>query len=468
MSQNNNYDAIAELSKLPQFQFIDERQMQKWVDRVMAIDPERIEWHVRRLSGIGGSEIGVLVGALRNYYHPHSSAPHIVGSKLLSVLPEEPNGDMMRGTQLEPMARDIYRKQILKSYPNAKPRDDIMEDLQTFRDDQRPWLIGTPDEVMELEPGKVWIIDYKCPTPAALQEYAISGVPFYYAAQLHHYAVIAEKKGHKIAGLQLASLDMKNWNMDLRDVPYEKTFADECLHAGDYYWDNFVMMGTIPQMGKIKRYGEAADVHENLREAAVSYSLWKNLGNYAVKQGDLVAQKIKTSGITLESDVDSISIGIVDIRAERTLDIDAMANAIGEEEGIDPEQYRKPGEWDAAKLLAEIVQTNGITDPEDPRLAKFKTTGEYDPKLILDVFRRLGKDIGPFIQEEEIKFALAKGKGEYTATLSSVMKDAAAEGAKPLVETMRDRVIEAEKALCEAQIEHSIAKRAKKAVKTKI
>ena len=462
-SEKKDFDAVAELAKLAQFQFIDERQLQKWVDRVMEIDPERIEWHVRRLSGIGGSEIGVLVGALRNYYHPHSSAPHVVGSKLLEVLPEEPNGDMLRGTTLEPVARDIYRKQILKTYPLAKPRDDIMDDLQTFRDEERPWLIGTPDEVMELEPGKIWIIDYKCPTPAALAEYAISGVPFYYAAQLHHYTTIAQKMGYEIAGLQLASLDMKNWNMDLRDVPYEKSFADECLHAGDYYWNEFVMKGVVPPMGKVKRYGDAEDVHDNLREAAVSYSLWKTLGNFAIKQGDLVGQRIRESGITMDASVDSINIGITDIKAERTLDVEAMAHALNTEDGIDTKPLRKEGSWDIAKLLTEVIRANGITDADDPRLDAFRNVGEFDQKLVLDAFRRIGKDISPYVLDEEIKLVLAKGKNEYAATVSGAMKDAASEGAYALVDQMRDRVIEAEGAFNEALMEKSRAKRSKKA-----
>lgn len=438
-----SFDAKAELRKLPQFPFIDERRIDKWIDRVMSIDPERIEWHVRRLSGIGGSEIGVLVGALRGYYHPHSSDTELVGHKLLHVLPTEPNGDMLRGQVLEPVARDIYRKQILERFPQAIPRDDIIENLGKFRDEKRPWLIGTPDEVMEVEPGKIWIIDYKCPTPDALAEYAISGVPFYYAAQLHHYRFIAQKMGYQIDGLQLASLDMKKWRMDLRDVPYDAALEAECLFAGDHYWTDFVMQGRIPSTNASKRYGEATDIHDNLREGAILYTLWGSIGNHFAKRQAQIGDRVRDANLTLDPSVDSVSVGIVDIKAEREFDEDGMAKAL-EEQGVDASNFTQEGDWDVAALLDALIKSGNFSGPDDPRLANFRQAATFDTKAMQEQFRKLGLDMSPFIQSETIKFGLSRSKTPYAEHIRSSLKEIVESSSKQYVDTVRDKLIAAE------------------------
>ncbi len=436
------FDPVQELKTLPQYPFIDERRVALWVDRVMSIDPERIEWHVRRLSGFGGSEIGVLVGALRGYFHPHSSATELVGQKLLHVLPDEPNGHMLRGQLLEDFARDMYRKQILEQYPQAKPRDDIIANLGKFRDAERPWIIGTPDEVMELEPGKIWIIDYKCPTPDALSEYGVSGVPFYYAAQLHHYRHIAEKMGYEIAGMQLASLDYVKFRMDLRDVPYDQVLADECIYAGDYFWNEFLLRGLIPSSGAGKTYGDAADVHENIAEATALYAIYKNIGNHFSKQGDLVAKKLSECGLGLHPDVDSITVGIVDVKADRQINPVSMAAELGKH-GIDPKEFTKPGDWDVDKVVSALAEAKGVS-PEDPSMDAFRKAADLSPADLLAHFRRLGLSLAPHIQSEGLKLALARGKSPYVGEISGAIKEHIAEKSTEFADKVRDFAIDAE------------------------
>lgn len=444
------FDPAKELQTLPQYPYIDQRRVPLWVDRVMSIDPERIEWHVRRLSGFGGSEIGVLIGALRGYFHPHSSATALVAQKLLHSLPEEPNGHMLRGQLLEDFARDMYRRQILEIYPQAKPRDDIIADLGKFRDAERPWIIGTPDEVMELEPGKIWIIDYKCPTPDALAEYGVSGVPFYYAAQLHHYRHIAEKMGYEIDGMQLASLDYVKFRMDLRDVPYDPVLAEECIFAGDHFWNNYLLKGLIPSSGAGKTYGSSEDVHDNIAEATALYAIYKNIGNHFSKQGDLVAKTLSSSGLTLDPSVDSISVGIVDVKAERSFDEKAMAAEL-KSHGMDPKEFTKPGEWDPERLAQALSAQMGVS-PSAPEMDAFRKPEELSAADLLGHFRRLGLDITKHIQNDGLKLALARGKSSYVSEISSSIKDRIAEQASPFAEQIRDFAISAEEAWQEREI----------------
>lgn len=457
------YDPLAELKTLPQFPHIEPRRIARWVDRVEQIDPGRMPWHVRRLSGIGGSEIGVLVGALRGYFHPHSSATKMARQKLLLDLPEEPNGHMLRGQELEPMARDIYRKQILEIFPQAKPRDDIIETLGKFRDEKRPWVIGTPDEVMEVEPGKIWIIDYKCPTKASLAEYSTSGVPFYYAAQLHHYRYIAQKMGFKIDGLQLASLDYDNWRMDLKPVPFDPVLEADCLFAGDYYWNEHVLKGIVPPLGTAKKFGNASELPDNLVSIAADYALERSIANHFDRRADNIVQNIRDADLRLDPNVDSINVGIVDVKAKRSLDFDKMAQEL-QKHGIAQADLMQPGEWDTDKVLKALAQARGA-DPEnlasDSIFATLKTAPTLSEKTVLEKFRALGFDLSPFIISEELSFGLSRGKNAYAEHMSATIKETLKDSAASISETLRESMINAEFEFNAADIERT-AKRSRK------
>lgn len=439
----SSYNPISELQTLPQFSFINPDRFQPWIDRVNAIDPGRLPWHVRRLSGFGGSEIGVLVGALRGYYHPHQSANQLVAMKLLNVLPEPPNGDLLRGQEMEEFARAKYRQQILLRYPNAKPRDDIIEHLGKFRDPKYPWLIGTPDEVIEVEPGKIWIVDYKCPNPTALEEYKNSGVPFYYSAQLHHYRYIAEQMGYEISGLELASLDYKEWNMFCQEVPYSKNLEEQCLYAGDYYWNQFVMKGVVPPKDGVKRYGDIADLHNNLREGAVLYTLYASVSNYLAKQKDRIHDLIKQSGASLDTSVDNISVGLVNILANREYDLTAFDQEL-QKQSIPRVLYEDSGEYDSSKMLNFIMNHFDVKDPNHVVLQQFKTSPTLNPKLMLEQARKIGLDIAPFIISEEIKLQLARSQDLYSEHMRKELQTIVKVAAKDFVEQIREQLLTAE------------------------
>ncbi len=234
---------IARLAELPQRPFINDVDADAWVDSVISREPERADWHIDRLFGIGGSEIGTLLAADDGLFHPFSTARDITAAKLLSKTLEPANGDMARGTACEPMARDLYRAMVAAR--GGHPREDLLAAIAAADNDpDHPWLIGNPDDIVE-ENGKVYIIDYKVPMPDQIAHYDDTGVPFYYAAQLHHYRAIATRLGIHIDGLRLGSMNFKAWNIDERDIPYDQNLHDRIMASGDRYWNDYVLKGRL-------------------------------------------------------------------------------------------------------------------------------------------------------------------------------------------------------------------------------
>ncbi|MFA0648521.1 hypothetical protein AB4620_23395, partial [Vibrio cyclitrophicus] len=50
-----------EISQLPQYPYLKQENIDRWIDDVIKLDPSRAIWHVDRLFRIGGSEIGPLL-----------------------------------------------------------------------------------------------------------------------------------------------------------------------------------------------------------------------------------------------------------------------------------------------------------------------------------------------------------------------------------------------------------------------
>lgn len=248
---------ISSLNDLPQRQFINDVDARIWVDSVLEREPDRAWWHFERLFGIGGSEIGVFLGHEEGMYHPFTTARKITESKLLRAPLEATNGDMQRGTAMEDTAQGMYRGKV--EARGGIARQDLMEKMKGYYDPEHPWLVGNPDDIVE-ENGKIYIVDYKVPMPDQIAHYDHTGVPFYYAAQVHHYRLIAEKCGIHIDGLRLCSLDLKAWDIDERPVPYSQETTDAIIATGDKFWFDHVMVGKPANTISLKNTNTISDL----------------------------------------------------------------------------------------------------------------------------------------------------------------------------------------------------------------
>lgn len=166
---------------LPQIEHLSDSRIQRYVKRLTELGLD-IEWHCRRLSGFGGSEVGAL---LRHGYGAFFDAPgdsfrsagEIVAEKLLSQLPRPSTPQAQRGTDIEALTREVFRRKY-----NALPCE---EGFTTSRQHSRiKAMRGNIDDAV-LVGDKAILVDYKS------SQHTYAERPFDYVAQAHHYGAIA-------------------------------------------------------------------------------------------------------------------------------------------------------------------------------------------------------------------------------------------------------------------------------------
>ncbi|MDH3571210.1 MAG: YqaJ viral recombinase family protein, partial [Gemmatimonadota bacterium] len=94
----------------------------------------RAEFHRRRLTGIGGSDVGAIVGV-----DPYRNALDVYLEKTGEVEPDEaPTPVQERGRFLEPVIRQLYK---LRSGRRLQP-------ARFRRHPEHKWMIGHPDSLV--------------------------------------------------------------------------------------------------------------------------------------------------------------------------------------------------------------------------------------------------------------------------------------------------------------------------------
>lgn len=438
-------DALAEIDTLPQTQFIADLDMHHWLDKVQEYDPHRMAWHVRRLRGFGGSEIGTLWMALRDQFHPFHSCTDVVRTKWLMDEPLAPEGNLQRGSMMEdPILKVKFREGMVKKYAaegkTVKFRDDLFDKFMNFVDpDPRlSWLIGSPDDILEVD-GELIIVDYKAPTSgtiAAYAHYPKNKAPIYYEAQLHHYSTIAQKLGLKVASTMLASLDYDKFEFDLRYIPLRPQFQQELLDAGTFYWEQHVLTGIPPNPSNQKAFTKDVDLPPAMQELATQYAVLSTIMNSAKKARDTVQTIAANTATPIDTQVDVIVSGMVNVEAQRVYDHSAIAEQLTHF-GIDiTDAYKKNG-WSQDALLNFVKKTLNITDENDPALDvmrnKNEETGTYDTvdvQALVQLGRKHLANLAPYIKSETAHFTLSRSK----TGIAPPLRDALA-SANAIVET---------------------------------
>jgi predicted phage-related endonuclease len=430
-------NAIADISKLPQSRYISDFDMHDWLDKVYEYDPERLQWHVRRLSGIGGSEIGTLWMSLNDQYHPFHSCTDVVCGKFLKEMPLAPEGNLQRGSMMEdPILRVKFREQMTKKYTangqTVRFRDDLFEKFMYYKDPdpQLSWLIGTPDDIVEVD-GKLIIVDYKAPTSgtiAALQRYPQDRAPIYYEAQLHHYASIAEKVGLPVGGLMLASLDYDKFVFDVREIDLRRDFQKELIDAGNYYWNDFVLTGQIPPPGTKKAFSKEVALSGQLQEDVKEYAVLSTLMNHFKSRRDRLQDALQNTGTPISLDIDVIQAGMVNIEACRTYDEKKLV-AYLEEMGVDTSTVYEKNDFNDSALLQGIKTFLGNVDHTDPLLDTYRQKSEdggythVNMGNLVDLARKNNINLSQFILSETCKMALSRSKTGMGPSLRVAMSD---------------------------------------------
>jgi hypothetical protein len=440
-------------SKLSQGPHIDPQHAACWLQEVARIDGrERLAWHMGRLFGIGGSEIGPLVRFLRHEFHPFSSARDVVASKLMLRMPSEGTDDTHRGQLAEEVIRDLFLAQ------SGGERDETALRALARKRGRRSWQIGHPDDVV-LIGGKRFIVDYKAPKPDVLSKYHSGGIEPDYVAQVHHYEAIARDHGIAVHGRMVVCLDLLAWRPVAFPVEHDEALLRDILEAGDLTWNEHVLKGELPPWSLAPRAAAELAVPDAVLEAAEDYLKLNLLTLVADErrkgQQERIKQWLKSQG---RLDGRKVDLGVLKLSSKTVLDAEGLARdveaygkvidpAFSLDErcrgtvGVDPEA----GEALLRGLMARAVEAIAVGPEACVELAREVATltlpvlrGPSDPALLKAVAVDLSVALDGYMTEEPI-LRMASGKSAH-ARLVTAVRDAASAVLDDTLQRIGDQV----------------------------
>ena len=289
------------IGKLPQAAVIKPEDALRWVRRTLAIDAERIEWHIARAGGIGGSEAGAILSWSGEGFNARESAHRLGLRKLLRLPPDPANFDTGRGHYLEPHIRGVYEERLTREGHAWSRRDDLRKLVETGPHPGMRCMRASLDGLYEID-GSLVITDFKAPSEDSLVSYMEHGDYHDYRAQLNHYAFVAAGRGVKIDGLQLAFYDYRRVSTEgVRICPIEidLDLQRRLATAASAFWQDHVMQGKAPADER-ERVLAHADVPDEVEAAAIkavnAKMLADRFGEVYEKERTKVSQWVSATG----------------------------------------------------------------------------------------------------------------------------------------------------------------------------
>lgn len=190
------------IAQFPHANQLKQKDLKSWLVEVGASDPSRIYWHLDRATGIGGSDIGVLLLEAMGQTPPFGrTGVQLANDKLLKNTPEAPLPHMMRGIYLE----EPLIEAIINIYGGTR---DLFSE-KAIQEADVPNRNGNVDFYWSLTGQKI-LVDTKVPISATEAENTGSDNAklFSYKSQVHHYDLIGESLGIKADKLVIAELDV--------------------------------------------------------------------------------------------------------------------------------------------------------------------------------------------------------------------------------------------------------------------
>ena len=126
------------------------------------------EWLEQRMAGIGGSDVGTIVGA-----NKYQTVTDLWAYKTRRVPGVETTAPMEWGNRLEPV--------ILDKFEEEHPEFTLLRDVGTWRNIQAPWQLANPDAIA-VSPVRDWLVEIK----TARYPWR-DGVPMSYQFQVQWY-----------------------------------------------------------------------------------------------------------------------------------------------------------------------------------------------------------------------------------------------------------------------------------------
>ena len=192
--------------------------------------PEEISkaWHEQRDKGVGGSDVGVIIGVNR-----WKSVDQLWAEKTGRTKPEDISHKpaIILGTALEPALRN--------EYAYRHPDVTVEEPLYMLQDSEKPWRQASLDGIITCPDGMREVLEIKTVGGFSAHSWDLGGVPESYACQVLHYMAIS---GFRRA--QLIAM-IGNTRIVERTVERDEYLIDLIESEVDEFWES-VKKGEQP------------------------------------------------------------------------------------------------------------------------------------------------------------------------------------------------------------------------------
>lgn len=185
-------------------------------------------WHEQRDKGVGGSDVGVIMGVNR-----WKSAEQLWAEKTGRVKPEDISHKpaVILGNAVESALRGEYAYR----HPSVK----VEEPQYMLQDDEHPWRQASLDGVLTYEDGRKEVLEIKTVGWLSAKCWEPDTVPISYACQVMHYMAVSGYRQAQIIAM------IGNVRIIERSVERDELLIEMIEDAVDEFWGH-VQADTPP------------------------------------------------------------------------------------------------------------------------------------------------------------------------------------------------------------------------------
>jgi len=299
----------------------------------MRIDPDRVEWHIQRAGGFGGSEAGLLLEwATQNDPSPivgtgWGTPARLVRQKLLMLAPDAPGIDARRGIALELVIAQIFEDTLARDGKIWKRRDDLKHIVELGGHPAMPWMRASLDGLYEIN-SKLWIVDFKAPSETSLEKHR-EKLSVGYISQLNHYAMVARRFGVEIDNLALVMFDYRRFGekpLIIFEVQPDLELQRRIAKGGRSLWHEYVLAGLVPALKESSVDSIPQGLIESLEELR---QIKRNVADL-MRRKDALSEEVlaKMSAAGLEKISVELPEGSATVTLRRDLDVERASERL--------------------------------------------------------------------------------------------------------------------------------------------